>query len=408
MVYTENKSPSGLDTKTTPINADMVIIGDSADSSRAKSLTFSNLKTWIESLTSYFNKTTAVLDDISNVNAPSPTDGDSLAWDNATQRWIASSASTPNGSVTVAGKFEEATTAETNAGTATGATGARLAVSAAGLFASNYATFLPSTTQKDALVGSGTPSSSNKYVTEDTLTTGLAAKATVADVQTFTGSGTYTKPSGAKKVFVQAWGAGGGGGRANTSADRGAGGGGGAYKEFWFDASAVSATETVTIGAGGAGGSATPQDGADGGNTTFGSLLTAYGGGGGQGANSAPVFGGGGGGSMAKGAVGGGAGSPGAPLAGEGASGAAGTAGEYSGGGGANTSAGGASHYGGGGGGGASNGAGGTSVFGGGGGAGNASGAATNGVQPAGGGGGSQGGNAGNGAAGKMIVTTFF
>ena len=83
---------------------------------------------------------------------------------------------------------------------------------------------------------------------------------------------TWTKDTGLKRIHVQAWGGGGGG--SNNATD--GGGGGGGFSEKWFEASELGATETVTIGAGGATG------GGDGGNTTFGSLLTAYGGEGGS------------------------------------------------------------------------------------------------------------------------------
>src|SRR3990167_5666210 len=88
--------------------------------------------------------------------------------------------------------------------------------------------------------------------------------------QRFTGSGTWTKPSGIKGAHVVAIGAGGGGG--DTAVGNG-GGGGGSMVEAVFDAADLSATETITIGAGGAEATA-------GGNSTFGSKLTGYGGGG--------------------------------------------------------------------------------------------------------------------------------
>lgn len=120
------------------------------------------------------------------------------------------------------------------------------------------------------------------------------------DYQSFTGSGTWTKPSNLPvnaQVFVQIWGGGGGGGSATSSGNGTAsgGGGGGAYKEITLRASDCSATETVTIGAGGAADTV-------GGNTTFGTHATAYGGGGGTAATNAQVVGGaGGGGSKAVG-----------------------------------------------------------------------------------------------------------
>jgi hypothetical protein len=127
--------------------------------------------------------------------------------------------------------------------------------------------------------------------------TGVPEDLTVAEVQTllgitsgggnafeiFTASGTWTKPAGLSDdtpVTVEMWG-GGGGGSATAAAG---GGGGGGFASRTFRAGDLGATETVTVGAGGA-------INLPGGNSTFGSLLTAYGGGGGGG-----TFGGRGGG----------------------------------------------------------------------------------------------------------------
>lgn len=210
------------------------------------------------------------------------------------------------------------------------------------------------------------------------------------DIQTFTSGGTWTKPAGAQRVYVQAWGAGGSGARRDTSPSGGSGGGGGEYRDYMFNASALGATETVTIGTGGVSITAgAVVSGNDGGNTTFGSFLTAVGGAGGVGSGAG--------------------GASGATQAGYGAdqrnSGAGGVS---------NTSdPGQGCIYGGGGGGGAqagagSGGAGGVSAYGGNGGLGGGQG--VNGVagsQPGGGGGGTRDANSGAGGDGQVIVTSF-
>ena len=96
----------------------------------------------------------------------------------------------------------------------------------------------------------------------------------------FTASGSYTKPAGLKAVKVSAVG-GGGGGAEGPSAQRGGGGGGAGTAIAHIPASVLAASETVTIGAGGAGGVTVGVSGTAGGTTSLGTLLTAAGGGGG-------------------------------------------------------------------------------------------------------------------------------
>ena len=111
----------------------------------------------------------------------------------------------------------------------------------------------------------------------------------VYDTQTFTSSGTWTKPVGVNNVRVVAIGGGGGGGsgrKGAVSSTRlgGAGGLMGAYIDKTLQATDLTSTVTVTIGTGGTGGasqttnSTNGNDGIAGGNTTFGTYFTSYGG----------------------------------------------------------------------------------------------------------------------------------
>lgn len=191
-------------------------------------------------------------------------------------------------------------------------------------------------------------------------------------------------------VMVELWGAGGGG---HTSTSPGQGGGGGGYARALYKAGDLPSSVTITIPSGGAAG----NPGAAGGNATFGSLLTAYGGAGAEVAGS-DNGGGGGGGELEAGAnetggsIGGGDGGSGT---GDANGGDAKTT-NGGGGGGANTGNGGGADFGGGGGAGRT-GDGGVSK---GGGNGGDSGAA--GQRPGGGG----GFNA-VGGAGRCIITIF-
>jgi hypothetical protein len=112
----------------------------------------------------------------------------------------------------------------------------------------------------------------------------------------FTSSGTFAKADYPylRAIRLKVLGGGGGGGSASTVIDAcaGGGGGGGYAVKFITDIAGLSASVTVTIGAGGAGGTS-GGDGANGGTTTFDTLS----GSGGSGGDGRTVAGGGRGGS---------------------------------------------------------------------------------------------------------------
>lgn len=118
----------------------------------------------------------------------------------------------------------------------------------------------------------------NAYIKYDSSAAAFVygSDAATVRVTTFSASGTWTKDTGLQYVIVKAWGGGGSGGSQNDHSATG--GGGGCYMEKTIAAASLGATETVTIGAGGAG-VTNGNPGNVGGNTTFGSHLTAYGGG---------------------------------------------------------------------------------------------------------------------------------
>ena len=114
-----------------------------------------------------------------------------------------------------------------------------------------------------------------------------------ANIQEFTtaGTSTWTKPAGAKLVYIVCQGGGGGGGSGykqlaspvNAAISGGGGGGTGGWSELLIPAALLGSTETVTTGAGGTGGASqtvagSGNAGTTGGDSSFGSWCVARGG----------------------------------------------------------------------------------------------------------------------------------
>jgi hypothetical protein len=121
----------------------------------------------------------------------------------------------------------------------------------------------------------------------DSLAVGLAGR--VVDVQIFTSTGTWNKPSGARVVEVFCAGGGGGGGSGRkgavgTGRNGGGGGGAGAFSIWSWAAQDLPSSVLCTVGAAGTGGAQITVDttnganGVAGGDSTFGSLLKSSGG----------------------------------------------------------------------------------------------------------------------------------
>lgn len=131
-----------------------------------------------------------------------------------------------------------------------------------------------------------TPTASTDAATKGYVDTAVINTAPIMRIYSPGGSYTWTKPAGLVAVRVVVIGGGGGGGGATggtSTRSAGGGGGSGAYSQGFFAASALLASESVTVGSGGAGGAAGANTGITGGTSSFGSHITCLGGGGGTG-----------------------------------------------------------------------------------------------------------------------------
>jgi len=158
------------------------------------------------------------------------------------------------------------------------------------LSVANGGTGASSFTANNVLLGNGTsafqvvaPGTSGNILTSNGTTwTSAAPSGGSVNYQAFTSSGTWTKPSGVTAVYVEVWGGGASGANYRGAAGiNPAGGGGGGFTNAFYQASALAATVSVTVGAGGAAVVRTTNGytaGNLGGSSSFGSLTVNGGG----------------------------------------------------------------------------------------------------------------------------------
>ena len=216
----------------------------------------------------------------------------------------------------------------------------------------------PSTANRQTLLGWARLTTGSGHVAGTDWSTVYGADGAALSspkVTVFTAGGTWNKDPTAAQVEVEVWGGGGAGGNgavaaAGTATSGGGGGGGGGKRRARFRAADLTASVAVTVGAAGARGTGNGAAGGQGGTSSFGTLLRAFGGGGGAGGSTTAAAGGGGAGDNNPGnnASGASAGTGGGTFgAAGGGGGAAGGSERVGGGGGAGTAVGGAGQAGG-------------------------------------------------------------
>ena len=180
-----------------------------------------------------------------------------------------------NASATQKGVVELATQIETASSTANGSAGI-LAIPASNA----TSTYNSSTAPLRVVVTKNNGKIDPNFIDLSTFTgTNVIASTTIYATTT---SGTWVKPSNLRYVIVELVGGGGGAGGSTDAYFASGGGAGGGYAKKVIPASALGATETVTIGAGGSAGvGSTNSAGGVGGTTSFGSYVSATGGSGG-------------------------------------------------------------------------------------------------------------------------------
>jgi hypothetical protein len=110
----------------------------------------------------------------------------------------------------------------------------------------------------------------NVLTSNGTAWTSAAPTTNYIDTQTFTASGTWTKPASGTYAIVRCWGGGGSGGKGTNG---GGGGGGGGFWVRTLKMSDLPSTVSVTIGAGGAAQTTVNTAGNNGGNSYFGNTV---------------------------------------------------------------------------------------------------------------------------------------